>query len=161
MKPNKGLHKLTELESVIMEAVWALGQATVREHVEGEVHRVHVAAARMVAVRATPTIGPSSGRVQTSGSVVNPWPRRSGTRSSSALHTVGVSMDLNTAIRSLVSSNIAASYDRPANADQVRRRRTDQTHTPASTSAAPRKIAVSYHWNVQYRLGGWYATTTW
>jgi predicted transcriptional regulator len=31
MKPSKGLHKLTELESVIMEAVWALGQATVRD----------------------------------------------------------------------------------------------------------------------------------
>jgi len=31
MKPDKAGHKLTELESVIMDAVWALGQATVRD----------------------------------------------------------------------------------------------------------------------------------
>jgi len=67
-------------------------------------------AARIVAVRAMPTIGPSSGRVHTSGLVVKPKPRRSGTSSSSALHTVGVSIDFNSAIRSLVSSNISASY---------------------------------------------------
>ena len=31
MKPNKHAHKLTELESVIMEAVWVLERATVRD----------------------------------------------------------------------------------------------------------------------------------
>jgi BlaI family transcriptional regulator, penicillinase repressor len=31
MKPVRSLHKLTELESVIMDAVWALERATVRD----------------------------------------------------------------------------------------------------------------------------------
>jgi hypothetical protein len=40
-------------------------------------------------------------------------------------------------------------------------RRTRQMHSTASTTAAARKIASSYHWSGQYRLAGWYDTSSW
>lgn len=38
---------------------------------------------------------------------------------------------------------------------QEMRRRIHQKLTPARASARLRKIAVSYHWNGQYRFAGW------
>jgi hypothetical protein len=60
----------------------------------------------MEAVRATPTMGGSSGRVQTRGCVVYPNPRRAGATSSRALQTVGVSIRWSAALKFSVRSGI-------------------------------------------------------
>lgn len=40
-------------------------------------------------------------------------------------------------------------------------RRTRHAHAPASSSAAARNAHSSHHCNGQYRLAGWYVTTSW
>ena len=41
------------------------------------------------------------------------------------------------------------------------RRRIHQKQNAQRAIAAPMQSDISYHWNAQYRLAGWYAVTTW